>query len=261
MQEDTLQNDKVIVQFTAQAKLFHSPEYSLSSKEYIDWAIQRMPLFPEARVLDVAAGTGLLSLAVSPHVRSVIAMDITDAMLQEGRKEAEHQGIQNLDFRIGDAYHIDYAEQYDIAMSRLAFHHLLDPNAVMEQMTGAVKSGGTVVICDLLSPDDAAVSERYNNLERLRDDSHTTALTSAEFTFLFERSGFQNIKAYFRHVVNDLESWMKMTATPEHNREIIRHAIRTELNGGEKTGFSPFAEENGQIKFAHRWMLIIGTKP
>ena len=188
-------------------------------------------------------------------------MDITDAMLEEGRKEAERLGIKNVAFVNGDACQIGSNGEFDIAMSRLAFHHFLDPDLVLKQMIQATKPKGSVIVCDLLSPEDPALSQRYNSLERLRDGSHTTALAPAQFSSLFEQAGLLNIKVYFRHVVNDLEAWMKMTATPEQNRQIIRSAIKSELDGGEKTGFSPFVREDGTLLFAHRWMMIIGTKP
>jgi ubiquinone/menaquinone biosynthesis C-methylase UbiE len=254
------QNQKVIAQFTAQSGLFSSADYSLSSREYIDWAIERLPLTKDDRVLDVAAGTGLMSLAISPFVGSVTALDITEAMLSEGRIQAERLGIDNVTFQTGDAAAIGITEQYDMAMSRLAFHHFLKPETVLAQMILAVKPGGAVVVCDLLSPDDPALCLRYNGLERLRDDSHTTALTEQGFITLFENAGLTNLHTDFRFVVNDLEAWMAMTATPEQTREILRSAMRTELLGGEKTGFSPFADESGKIKFAHRWIMITGYK-
>ena len=260
VQNDSEHNDKIIAQFTAQSKHFHSPEYSLSSQEYIQWALERMPLKRESNVIDVAAGTGLLSLSVSPFVQSVLALDITEAMLAEGRKAALLSGITNVTFRLGDAYHLEVPQSYDIAMSRLAFHHLSDPKAVLDQMQRVVVKGGSVIVCDLLSPEDPSLALRYNQLERMRDDSHTTSLTCDELTSMFHQSDMENIKVYYRYVINDLEAWMAMTATPETNREIIRRAIQDELQGRDKTGFSPFFGENGSVKFAHRWMMIMGTK-
>jgi len=261
LKEDATQNDRVISQFTLQSKHFHSKEYSLSSQEYLSWAVQRMPLFKSARVIDVAAGTGLLSLAVSPYVKSVKAVDITKAMLDEGRKEAKKRAIENVEFCLKDAYHLNENSSFDIAMSRLAFHHLSDPKAVLGQMIEAVSIGGAVIVLDLLSPEDNALSQRYNEYERLRDDSHTVSLTAIELKGLFESAGLLDIKTNFRYVVNDLDAWMTMTQTSEEHRQTIKKAMEAELSGGEPTGFQPFIDESGRIKFAHHWMMIEGKKP
>ncbi len=254
------QNKRIIAQFTAQSKHFDSPDYTLSNQECLAWAVQCMPLWPKAHVIDVAAGTGLLSLAVSPHVHTVTAIDITQAMLDEGQRSAASKEISNVTFRLGDAYHLSETDTYDIAVSRIAFHHLTAPAKVLQQMICAVHPGGHVVIFDLLSPDDMDLATRYNALERLRDDSHTVSLKSTELISMFESCALLDISVAYRRVVNDLEAWMAMTDTPAKNREIIREAMDKELSGGSETGFHPFFGEDGHIKFAHNWMMIRGQK-
>lgn len=254
-------NKRVIAQFTAQSKRFDSPDYSLSNQACLDWAIGCLPLYKNTKVMDVAAGTGLLSLAIGPHVHSVTAIDITQAMLDEGKRSAANQGIANVIFRLGNAYELSAVSAFDVAVSRLSFHHLMEPGHVLHNMARAVRPGGHVIIFDLLSPDDADVSKRYNELERLRDDSHTTALTPHEMIDLFVSCGLLNLSIQYRRVVNDLEAWMTMTDTKKHSRDVIRKAMRRELTGAEETGFHPFVGDDGRIKFSHRWMMIQGETP
>jgi ubiquinone/menaquinone biosynthesis C-methylase UbiE len=260
MNKDSEQLDRVISQFTAQSKRFHDPQFPLSGKDVLDWAVDSMPLDRSFRVIDVAAGTGLLALAVSPFVQSVVAVDITQAMLDEGVRSAKAKGIQNAAFRLGNAYDLGETAAYDLAMSRIAFHHMDTPELVLGQMIEAVRPGGHVVVFDLLSPDEAELQEPYNRFERLRDDSHTVALTEGAFKSMFEATDLLDIVLSRRLVVNDLEAWMGMTNTPEANKSIIRDAMNDEIRGGEKTGFYPFVED-GAVKFAHRWLRIMGKRP
>jgi ubiquinone/menaquinone biosynthesis C-methylase UbiE len=255
------QIERVITQFTAQSRLFNSPAYSLSNQESLAWAIKSMRLSPHMRIIDVAAGTGLLSLAAAPYVKSITAVDITRAMLDEGEKAAQARGITNVSFSLRDAYNLGEKDAYDLAMSRLSFHHFESAKDVLLEMIAAVNPGGRVAVFDLLSPDDAPLSARYNAYERLRDDSHTTALTADGLYALFVDGGLENIETSFRYVVNDLHAWMDLTNTPPQNRETIRRAITDELSGGEATGFLPFIGEDGNVKFKHRWMMCMGEKP
>lgn len=251
---------RIITQFTAQSEKFASGQYVVSSQEYLTWAVNKMPLKKSDLVLDVAAGTGLLSFAVSPFVGQVTAVDITPAMLDEGRKAASGKGILNVTFKQGNAYDLCEETGYDIAMSRLAFHHMSKPKDALNEMVKAVRPGGKVIVIDLVSPSDKKSADNYNYIETIRDDSHTRALTTEELLSMFKTAGLSDISVDERDVINDLEAWMTMTGTSSQNRGIINRAMQEDLNGGEKTGFSPFTDESGNIKFIHHWALVIGEK-
>src|SRR5919108_3988246 len=90
------QHDVVRREFGRQAAHFGEQGLTLSNQEYIRWMVEQLDLQPHFHVLDVAAGTGHLSRALAPHVRRVVALDLTAEMLAEGRREAEQQGLTNL---------------------------------------------------------------------------------------------------------------------------------------------------------------------
>src|SRR5689334_164940 len=45
------------------------------------------------RVLDAGCGTGHTALAFAPHVAEVVGVDLTEAMLEQGRRLAEQRGL------------------------------------------------------------------------------------------------------------------------------------------------------------------------
>ena len=59
-------------------------------------------------VLDVAAGTGLVAREIAPHVKTVVALDSTPEMLEQGRQQAATAGLANLEFEQGDAQRLPY---------------------------------------------------------------------------------------------------------------------------------------------------------
>lgn len=55
----------------------------------LQWVARQLPLRRSLSVLDVAAGTGLLSQAVAPKVKRVVALDVTLEMITEGYKKVQ----------------------------------------------------------------------------------------------------------------------------------------------------------------------------
>src|SRR5947207_11761367 len=57
---------------------------------------------PDWIVLDVSTGGGHTALAFAPHVRQVIAADLTPEMLAAAEKHAREQGATNIEYRAAD---------------------------------------------------------------------------------------------------------------------------------------------------------------
>ena len=118
----------------------------------------------------------------------------------------------------------------------------------------AAEEGGIAII-DLIAP-DPSVAERHNELERLRDPSHTSALSPERMTDLIAASG-----AVVEHEVStdqklDLERWLAQSGTPRETAEEIRAALEAELEGGPPTGMWPVPED-GLTGFTQRWSIFV----
>ena len=57
-------------------------------------------------VLDIGTGTGHTALALAPHVRKVLGLDLTEEMLVEARKLACERDISNVSFQVADVHHL-----------------------------------------------------------------------------------------------------------------------------------------------------------
>ncbi|KKM80123.1 hypothetical protein LCGC14_1343090, partial [marine sediment metagenome] len=183
-------NERVRKEFAKQAAKFNDSGLTLSSEEYLAWMVGILPLQSDFRVLDVAAGTGHLSRAVAPHVREVVAMDMTPEMLAKGKEQAAQAGLGNIVFEEGDAAALRYDDaSFDMVVTRLSLHHFESPDGPLAEMVRVCRPGQVVGVIDLLSPDDHAVIASFNRLERLRDPSHTLALTKEQLVNAMETSG------------------------------------------------------------------------
>lgn len=247
--------DRVRSSFSRQARDFDAAGLTLGRQALLGWIVDALPLAPETRALDVAAGTCHLSRAVAPHVRSVAAVDLTPAMLREARAEAAGAQLDNLHLVQADAGRLPFAdEQFDLVMCRLALHHFADPAAEVAEMARVTRDSGALVIVDLLSPDDADLAERYNAFERMRDPSHTRAVTAGELRSLLNAAGRPVADWSARDVEVALDPWLDLTRTPDSTRRTIVRALERELEGGPPTGMRP-REHGGRLSFLQTWAL------
>ncbi len=93
-------------------------------------------------VLDVACGPGLVVCAFARVVRHATGIDITPAMLDRARSTATQQGLTNVTWRQGDVLPLPWPDaSFSIVTSRFAFHHFLEPGAVLREMARVCRAG------------------------------------------------------------------------------------------------------------------------
>merc|ERR1712037_878403 len=119
--------------------------------------------------------------------------------------------------------------------------------------------GGRVVLVDLVASECEDQAESHNRLERLRDPSHTRALSITHLASLVGQSGLiLEGKVATLPVDMDLENWLESTSTKNESRKEVRETLEIELGGGESTGMGGHKDANGRIYFTHNYALLIG---
>ena len=116
-----------------------------------------------------------------------------------------------------------------------------------------------MAIIDITTSYDAAIAETHNRLERLRDPSHTNALSASRLQEMAERCGLDIVDASYFDAQRNLESWMDLTQTLSESRIAILKELQRELDGGPATGMYPYLQD-GQFMFKHRWAMLVGRK-
>jgi SAM-dependent methyltransferase len=253
-------DDEIKRQFTFQATRFGEQGLTLSSTEYLEWVVGQLRLDPSFVVLDVAAGTGHLGRAITPHVQRVIAVDLTQAMIEEGRREAAKTNLGNITFEQGRAEQLSYPDDsFDMVVTRLSLHHFADPQPAVREMARVCKPGCQVGIMDMISPEDAALGRSYNRFERLRDPSHTRCLTRGELSCAMSDAGLKIGQIVARDIGVDLARWLDMTNTELETRRIIQDELIQELQGLRLTGMRPYMQDN-DLMFTQTWITAVGVK-
>jgi ubiquinone/menaquinone biosynthesis C-methylase UbiE len=181
--------NRILDQFTRQAAPFAAAP-SIRNEEALQRIVRMAGAGPEDSVLDVACGPGLLACAFAPWVRHVTGVDVTPAMVEQARALQQAKGILNVTWDIAEAPPLPYADgRFSIVTCRFAFHHMLDPLAVLGEMRRVCVRGGRVVVADVTS--HAANADAFNTAEKMRDPSHVRAMPPEELIDLFNRAGLR----------------------------------------------------------------------
>jgi len=132
---DTLQRNQQA--FTAQSAGFSSAGDTYADAEDLVWMLAELPLSVADRALDLATGTGELARALAPRVATVVGIDATEAMLEQGRRFVAQHGIANIHCEQGIVEALPFeSESFDVTSARARNIH----ESVLEWMEFSLTS-------------------------------------------------------------------------------------------------------------------------
>ena len=99
-------------------------------------------------VLDVGCGAGLLSLELSRHFRSVVALDISEPMLAIARNR---RSAPNIDYRLCDADDFSAEPVFDAIVSHTMFHHLPNLPSTLARLKRMLVPKGRLIALDCVA--------------------------------------------------------------------------------------------------------------
>ena len=106
--------------------------------------VQATGIGPGDRVLDVAAGTGNVSIPAAETGASVVASDLCPELLEEGARQAKERGV-DLEWREANAHELPFSDdEFDVVMSSIGvmfapFHQL-----AADELVRVCKPGGRI---------------------------------------------------------------------------------------------------------------------
>jgi len=233
--------DAVRRSFERQTSLFAGPNsvFARHSESPLSWI---EPLDEHMVVLDVACGAAHASEPVAPRVRHVIGIDLTVPLLQMGAQRLRDKGIDNVTLQEGDAEGLPFVdESFDIVYCRSSLHHFAHPERAVAEMVRVCRIGGRVVLVDLIAP-TPDVRDHFDHVHRLIDPSHMHAFVERELAELLPGG----IDGLCYAGTDTFQLAIDLVFTEQSDGEAVFEALRSELAGGEVTGFDP-VENDGKI--------------
>lgn len=119
------------------------PAFELFSADAL--ALAGLPA--RARVVDVAAGPGTLSLLAAPRVADVEAIDFSQTMVRVLARRAADAGCANVRVQQGDGQSLPFGDEtFDAAFSMFGLMFFPDRGAGFREMRRVLRIGGRAVV-------------------------------------------------------------------------------------------------------------------
>lgn len=106
--------------------------------------VRRAGVQPGQRVLDVACGTGVVSVTAACLGARVTGLDLTPELLERARENARIAGVE-IEFHEGDVEKLPFANAaFDVVLSQFGHIFAPRPETAIAEMLRVLKSGGTI---------------------------------------------------------------------------------------------------------------------
>lgn len=177
--------------------------------------------------LDLATGAGHTAGAlVDAGVPTVVAADVAPEMVAKAVDAYHASGV------VADAERLPFADDsFDAVTCRIAAHHFPDPRAFVQAVARVLRPGGVFAFEDNIAPDDPALADWVNDIERRRDPSHVELHTVDRWTDWLTDAGLavEEIGGTSTRLV--FEDWVERTNVPAEDRTELQRRFRDAPEG------------------------------
>ena len=127
-------------------------------------AVQYLKQFRSDLILDVATGTGDFALeAVRLNPSKIIGIDISEGMLNVGRKKIQDSGLSDkITLQVGDSENLPFPDNYfDAVIVAFGVRNFENLDVGLSEIFRVLKAGGHVVILEFSKPTKFPMKQLY----------------------------------------------------------------------------------------------------
>jgi len=165
-------------------------------------------------ILDVATGTADVAIMLTRILKpaKIVGIDISDGMLQLGRKKIEHLGLgSTIELLNGDSEAIKFADStFDAVTVAFGVRNFENLEKGLAEIRRVLKPGGRLVVLEFSKPKTSVVKQLYNvymkvaapaigrlfsknrNAYKYLDESIKKFPEGKNFTSILDNLGYQN---------------------------------------------------------------------
>ncbi|HDR7380261.1 MULTISPECIES: class I SAM-dependent methyltransferase [Bacillus] len=225
----------------------------------LQYVVQQVEPRHNNRLLDIATGGGHVANLLAPLFKEVVALDLTEKMLENAKKFILGNGHDNVSFIVGHAEKLPFADKaFDTITCRIAAHHFTNPTRFIYEVNRTLEDDGLFILIDNVSPENNEYDTFYNFIEKKRDPSHERALKKTEWITLLEKNGLQMQSCFTFDKKFDFDWWCDMLEVPMQKREKLTECMMKTSN--EMKEYFHILFENNKVKSFYTEMAMFICK-
>ncbi|MDA0196485.1 MAG: bifunctional demethylmenaquinone methyltransferase/2-methoxy-6-polyprenyl-1,4-benzoquinol methylase UbiE [Bacteroidetes bacterium] len=167
-EKQTSKKEQIAEMFNSISRKYDFLNHFLSLGIDIKWRKKAISMLQEDHpklILDVATGTGDLAIqALELNPEKIIGVDISEGMLEVGRKKLKQRGLDNIiTLELGDSERIQYPDNnFDAVIVAFGVRNFEDLEKGLNDMFRVLKPGGKLVVLEFSKPVSFPFKQIYN---------------------------------------------------------------------------------------------------
>jgi ubiquinone/menaquinone biosynthesis C-methylase UbiE len=255
-------------------------EASLKVRSAADYADFLLPhLDDDFHVLDVGCGRGTITLGLAEWVAHVVGVDPSEKELADVRRYAAAHQIENVEFRVGSVYRLDFpVGNFDACLCHSMIETLNQPLDGLIEIKRILKPGGVLgVACVdyggliLAGPNDEVLSRFYAVRERVWQlENAADPYRGRQLRSLLERAGFNRVVATSKYICYGTDDAVASFGAARaedcrrdgwYGRSARKHGLATanDLDAMSQAWLEWSKSHDAYLAFA--WCRALGWKP
>jgi ubiquinone/menaquinone biosynthesis C-methylase UbiE len=235
------------------AKKYNNLEW-VNKGDYLHEFLNMGDFHGHDEVLDVGTGTGIIAHTVSPFVKRVVGVDISEEML----KRADNPAFKNITWKPMDAHELKFPDgTFTKLTARMVFHHItMQTTAAMSECYRVLKPDGRMIFSEGVPPTRHVVPF-YTEMFKLKEERIT--FMEEDLEKLMRQAGFKNIrKKIYWSRRSSIKNWLGNSGIPQENQDRI-FQMHLDLDAQGKKDYN-MVLENGDCLIDMKFVILTGDK-